>query len=77
LSFAQAIIVDAAQRGRGIGKILMAAAEDWAVQRGYQSVFLYSKAVRTDAHTFYHALGYELVATSHSFRRTLGARSPR
>lgn len=68
----QAIIVDAARRGRGIGKILMQAAEDWAVQRGYRSVSLHSKTARADAHKFYDALGYELIATSHLFRRRLG-----
>jgi GNAT superfamily N-acetyltransferase len=67
----QAIVVDAAHRGRGVGKILMEAAEDWAAQRGYRSVSLYSKRARADAHAFYHALGYEKVATSHLLRRDL------
>jgi GNAT superfamily N-acetyltransferase len=69
----QAIVVDAAHRGRGVGKILMAAAEDWAAQRDYRSVSLYSKTARADAHAFYHALGYERVATSHLLRRDLRA----
>ena len=69
----QGIVVDAAQSGRGFGKRLMAAAEDWAAQRGYASVSLYSQAARADAHAFYDALGYELVATSHLFRRKLDA----
>ncbi|HZU90798.1 MAG TPA: GNAT family N-acetyltransferase, partial [Stellaceae bacterium] len=70
----QAIVVDAAGRGRGIGKSLMAAAEDWAAGRGYDSVSLYSRTARAAAHAFYAALGYEPVATSHLFRRTFGAR---
>lgn len=74
----QALVVDSGRRGRGIGKMLMAAAEDWAVQRGYASVSLYSRTGRADAHAFYAALGYERAATSHLFRRTLGgpAREP-
>ena len=67
----QAIVVDAAHRGRGVGKMLMAAAESWAAQRGYASVSLHSQAARADAHAFYDALGYELVATLHLFRRKL------
>ncbi len=67
----QAIVVDAARRGRGFGRMLMEAAEDWAAQRGYASVSLHSQTARADAHAFYDALGYELIATSHLFRRKL------
>jgi GNAT superfamily N-acetyltransferase len=68
----QAIVIDAAYRGRGIGKILMSAAESWASERGYDSVALYSNVSRSGAHSFYEALGYQLIATSHLFRRKLG-----
>ena len=67
----QAIVVDAAYRGRGIGKILMSAAESWASERGYNSVALYSNVSRSGAHSFYQTLGYQLIATSHLFRREL------
>ena len=49
----QAIVIDAAYRGRGVGKILMAAAESWASERGYNSVALYSNVSRSGAHSFY------------------------
>ena len=39
----QAIVIDAAYRGRGIGKILMSAAESWTSEQGYNSVALYFK----------------------------------
>jgi GNAT superfamily N-acetyltransferase len=67
----QAIVIDAAYRGRGIGKILMSAAEGWASARGYNSVALYSNVSRSGAHSFYETLGYQLIATSHLFRRKL------
>jgi GNAT superfamily N-acetyltransferase len=67
----QAIVIDAAYRGRGIGKILMSAAESWASERGYDSVALYSNVSRSGAHSFYQTLGYESVATSHLLRRKL------
>ena len=68
----QAIVIDAAYRGRGVGKILMSAAESWASERGYDSVALYSSIARGGAHSFYETLGYQLIATSHLFRRKLG-----
>jgi GNAT superfamily N-acetyltransferase len=68
----QAVVIDAAYRNRGIGKILMSAAESWASERGYSSVALYSNVSRNSAHSFYKTLGYQLVATSHLFRRELG-----
>ena len=39
----QAIVIDAAYRSRGIGKILMSAAESWTSEQGYNSVALYFK----------------------------------
>ena len=68
----QAIVIDAAHRSKGIGKILMSAAESWASERGYNSVALYSNLSRSGAHSFYETLGYQLIATSHLFRRELG-----
>jgi len=68
----QAIVIDAAYRGRGIGKILMSAAEGWASERGYNSVALYSNVSRSGAHSFYETIGYRLIATSHLFRRKFG-----
>jgi GNAT superfamily N-acetyltransferase len=68
----QALVVDQAARGSGVGKIMMTAAEQWARDRGFVSVALTSNAVRTEAHAFYQAIGYRRAATSHLFRKTLG-----
>jgi GNAT superfamily N-acetyltransferase len=67
----QALVVDHASRGSGVGKIMMAAAETWAKDRGFTSVALASNVARTEAHTFYEAIGYQRTATSHLFRKTL------
>lgn len=67
----QALVVDQTRRGGGVGKLMMAAAERWAAERGFDSVALGSHVVRSDAHAFYKALGYECVATSHLFRKAL------
>jgi GNAT superfamily N-acetyltransferase len=67
----QALVVDQADRGGGVGKVLMAAAEAWARDRGFASVALASNVDRGAAHGFYEAIGYRRVATSHLFRKTL------
>jgi GNAT superfamily N-acetyltransferase len=67
----QALVVDQACRGNGVGKIVMAAAEMWAAERGFSSVALSSNISRDDAHAFYKALDYKCEATSHLFRKTL------
>ena len=67
----QALVVDQAARGSGVGKIMMAAAEAWAQERGFGSVALASSVARTEAHVFYDAIGYQRAATSHLFRKIL------
>jgi GNAT superfamily N-acetyltransferase len=67
----QALVVDPAHQGRGTGRKMMAAAERWAVEHGFTSVALASDVSRSDAHTFYEALGYQRTATSHLFRKII------
>jgi GNAT superfamily N-acetyltransferase len=67
----QALVVDQASRGTGVGRIMMAAAEAWAADRGFTSVALASHISRAQAHAFYAAIGYKQSATSHLFRKTL------
>jgi len=67
----QALVVNQAYRGRGVGRDMMMAAETWAGDHGFTSVALYSNALRSDAHAFYETIGYRLTATSHLFRKSL------
>jgi GNAT superfamily N-acetyltransferase len=67
----QSLVVDLTVRNTGVGKIMMAAAEAWAEDRGFRSVALGSNVSRSDAHAFYESLGYRNEATSHQFRKTL------
>ena len=67
----QALVVDAMQRQRGIGGLLMDAAERWAAARGLPAVALSSNVVRAEAHAFYAGRGYTVVATGHLFRKYL------
>lgn len=67
----QALVADAALRGKGVGRAMMACAEDWARQHGFDSVALMSQVARTNSHAFYAGLGYRVAATSHLMRKTL------
>ena len=52
------IAVSSSCRRRGIGRKLLAAAEDWARETGAKAVRLVSGEGRTGAHAFYRSLGY-------------------
>ena len=53
-----AVVVNEAVRGLGIGRRLVAAAEDWARARGARLMALTSHSRRDGAHAFYRHLGY-------------------
>jgi ribosomal protein S18 acetylase RimI-like enzyme len=67
----QSLVVDAAQRGHGVGAALMRDAEAWAQERGLASVALYTRIDRAAARAFYKRIGYGLSGTSHLMRREL------
>lgn len=67
----QAIVVDEGFRRAGVGRHLMAAAENWGSERGCGSVVLSSNIARAPAHGFYAALGYRVSATSLVLRKAL------
>jgi len=53
-----ALVVDEQIRSRGVGRLLMDAAESWARVRGMTMAVLRSKVMRDRAHGFYERLGY-------------------
>jgi GNAT superfamily N-acetyltransferase len=53
------MVVDEALRSRGIGAVLVAAAEQALAAQGCYMVEVTSHVRRTDAHRFYGRLGYE------------------
>jgi GNAT superfamily N-acetyltransferase len=68
----QALVVDQATRGLGVGKLIMAAAEAWATVCGCRSATVGSHVSRPIAHAFYESLGYRNEAASHQMRKPLG-----
>ncbi|MCA1664608.1 MAG: GNAT family N-acetyltransferase [Myxococcales bacterium] len=58
----ETLIVARAQRRRGIGRALMAAATDWARRQGAHQLLLTVWAGNADAERFYAALGYRTIS---------------
>jgi GNAT superfamily N-acetyltransferase len=52
------LVVDEAERGRGIGPLLLRAAEDWARRAGCAALRVRSNVIRERAHAFYRREGY-------------------
>jgi GNAT superfamily N-acetyltransferase len=65
------LIVDERHRSKGIGRLLIQAAEDWARARGCEVVIVRTRITRERAHRFYRREGFELMKTSHVFGKPL------
>jgi GNAT superfamily N-acetyltransferase len=65
-------VVDARERGRGVGRRLVAAVEEWARARGLEQIAVRSNVTREESHPFYEHLGYTRVKTQHAYRKRLG-----
>ncbi|MFZ0213597.1 MAG: GNAT family N-acetyltransferase [Candidatus Acidiferrales bacterium] len=65
------LVVGQEIRSRGIGKILLDAAEEWARNRGCAIISVHSNVKRERAHGFYKRNGYEWYKTQESFRKSL------
>lgn len=65
------LVVDESCRSQGIGRMLMARAEEWAREKRCAAVTLRSNVIRERAHAFYERLGYQLVKTQKSLRKLL------
>ncbi|MDO4460619.1 MAG: GNAT family N-acetyltransferase [Clostridia bacterium] len=58
-------------QGRGVGKILLERAEDYARQKNFARVRVNSGAERTEAHKFYEHLGYSCHKMQKNFYKDL------
>ncbi|HMD31593.1 MAG TPA: GNAT family N-acetyltransferase [Candidatus Acidoferrales bacterium] len=65
------LVTEQALRSRGIGRRLVAAAEEWALARGFATLLVRCNVVRTRAHSFYEGMGYQCVKTQKNFRKSL------
>ena len=65
------LVVADGQRGKGVGRQLIEAVEDWARQRGLTDVSVRSNVIRPDSHPFYGRLGFARYKTQHAYRKSL------
>ena len=61
------LIVAEGQRGSGVGKVLLEAAEDWARDREVSGMRVRSNFIRKEAHRFYKRLGYRRIKQQNVF----------
>lgn len=53
------LVIDENFRGKGIGKLLIEKAKQWARERGNDKISLRCNVKRTEAHLFYRRLGFQ------------------
>lgn len=68
------VVVDERHRGQGLGALLISAAAAWGRERGARLLQARSGSQRSDAHGFYHHLGFNLTKQQHVFHLTLTTR---
>ena len=71
VKYVMALAVDPARQGKGVGKALLAACEEWARAEGAMGVRLSSGSDRLGAHAFYKRLGYTVRKEQKSFWKLL------
>lgn len=67
-----AMVVDAGNRSKGIGKALLSYAERWAKENDLSLMRIRSNVNRQDAHKFYQRHDYEIKKSWHLFAKNLG-----
>src|SRR6267378_2258417 len=69
------LIVGAAARRSGVGRLLVQAAEDWATDRGLRSILVRTNVIRPESHSFYKQIGYTQSKTQHVYAKPLQRKS--
>lgn len=70
-----ALVVDASERGSGLGRALVSAAESELARAGCGTVEITSNMRHAPAHVFYEHIGYERTSARFEKRLTLADRS--
>lgn len=65
------LVVSSEVRSKGIGRQLVARAEQWAAERGLKNMVVRSQMKREGAHRFYLREGYTQIKTSAVFSKQL------
>jgi len=65
------LVVGRGERGKGIGRRLIEAVEEWAPGRGLKQISVRSNVIRPESHPFYESVGFERYKTQHAYRKRL------
>jgi len=65
------LVVADGQRGKGVGRRLIEAIEQWARSRGLAEIHVRSNVIRAESHPFYERVGYTRYKTQHAYRKRL------
>jgi len=65
------LVVSEGQRDSGVGKALLEAGENWAIDRGIEVIRVRSNVIREGAYRFYEHMGYNDVKTQNVFLKEL------
>lgn len=65
------VIVGPRFRRTGVGSLLTAAAEQWAIEQNIPKIHVSSDMTRKESHSFYLSLGYRHTKTSHHYKKPL------
>jgi len=65
------LVVADGQRGKGIGRGLIDAVDQWALGRGLNTILVRSNIVRPESHPFYERVGFARYKTQHAYRKHL------
>jgi len=65
------LVVTESARGSGVGRLLVEAAEEWALTGGLHVMAVGSNSLRLEARAFYEHLGYKVIKTQNAFRKNL------
>jgi GNAT superfamily N-acetyltransferase len=65
------LVVADSQRGKGVGRRLIEAVEDWARRRQLTEVSVRSNVIRPESHPFYERTGFARFKTQHAYRKRL------
>jgi GNAT superfamily N-acetyltransferase len=69
------LVVATSARRLGVGRALVAAAEQWARGNGFTSIRVRSNVTRAESHPFYESQGFERAKTQHAYRKALSPKA--
>jgi GNAT superfamily N-acetyltransferase len=65
------LVVSATARRLGVGRALMAAAERWARDQGFDEIRVRSNIARGESHAFYQGVGFQKAKTQHVYTKAI------